>query len=56
MKFVCLIEDVFVVFINLYFNRVKVRFQTVKQIEVESVREINVFMRKLDEDIVRVLE
>lgn len=56
MKLACLTEDVPAAFTNLYSNRVKARLQTAKQTEVENARETNALMRKLDEDIARVLE
>lgn len=56
MKLACLTEDVPAAFTNLYSNRVKAQLQTAKQTEVENARETNALMRKLDEDIARVLE
>jgi hypothetical protein len=56
MKLACLTEDTPPAFANLYSNKVNTKLQSAKQAELDSSRETDVLMKKLDEDIARVLE
>nr|XP_022329995.1 probable E3 ubiquitin-protein ligase HERC1 isoform X2 [Crassostrea virginica] len=56
MKLACLTEDIPSAFANMYTRRLNSKVQMAKQTEMETARETNALMRKLDEDIARVLE
>ncbi|XP_048738015.2 probable E3 ubiquitin-protein ligase HERC1 isoform X3 [Ostrea edulis] len=56
MKLACLTEDTPPAFANLYSNKINSKLQSAKQAELDSSRETDVLMKKLDEDIARVLE